>query len=347
MLVSSLQERVKLPSPKLRSRSLANIKDATSAAATWMHMSNKSPQSTVPKQSCSTPNSATNTPRLSQEVLFTNNKTESFHRETRCNAEPLSTDGKDFIDNDPKSVTSISSIPTSCYTPMDSPGRSKFKSPKSARKDSRKAVVDQKLLDVSTQEVLTAKALSAREKDLVASRARRLSFGKGSSKPSAVSDTSEILNTTQKSSSISRRQSHEIIAKKLRPRSNDTPIALAYNQHSDSNTQSHEQSSPTTNIYEHPPSSNELEATNAGSSHGFFEKVIDKFSAISSPHRVSGVHLLPSSYPDIQSNCLAATSTCYQNQFAPSCALKLHENAVLSIPDIVLFQLIGGDGHML
>jgi hypothetical protein len=298
MLVSSLEEAVKSPSPKLRSRSLANIKDATSVAATWMHMSNKSPQPVRPKQSYSTPNSVANTPRLSQEVLYSKPRAEEFQRENNSYSETLSmTEGKQFNDIDSKPTPSMSSFTNCNYSPLESPGKGRFKSPKSAHKDSRKAVVDQKLLDVSTQEVLNAKALSAREKDLCASRSRRLSFGKGASKQPVASDNSDITNNKQKPCSISRRQSHEIVAKKLRPRSNDIPIAVAYGQHSDSYVSSNEQSTRT-HTQERQPVHNESEAATIVASTGFFEKVIDKFSAISSPHRVS-------TFPYVQINWAA------------------------------------------
>ena len=140
--------------------------------------------------------------------------------------------------------------------------------------------MDQKLLDVSTQEVLTAKALSAREKDMAASRTRRLSFGRGT--PKALSETTE--NSKPKSSSISRRESYDSMTKKSHPRSNASTLAAAYGLDADMQCQSSDESTRISHIQDNQHGS---EGPGAPSHHGFFEKVIDTFSAISTPSRVS------------------------------------------------------------
>ncbi|KAI9288262.1 hypothetical protein BC943DRAFT_318097 [Umbelopsis sp. AD052] len=278
MLVSSLEESIKSPSPKLRSRSLANIKDAASATASWKQICIKSPQSVAPKQSYSTPSSVANTPRLSQEVLFSRNIPDDVHSESGCYSETYSTVRKESSEIEAARFVMVASPPSGGgYLSIDSPGKGKFKSPKSAHRESRKAVVDQKLFDVSTQEVLTAKALSAREKGVMSSRTRRLSFGKSPPKPLATIDVTDQKVTK---ASLTRRQSHEIIVKKMRPRSSDIPNGQHHDSYSvETNTRSSQ-------LEELPLNNKEIDPVSGSSiPHGFFEKVIDKFSAISSPHR--------------------------------------------------------------
>jgi hypothetical protein len=282
MLVSSLEQGFKSPSPKLRSRSLANIKDAASATPSWKQICIKSPQSVVPKQSYSTPSSVTNTPRLSQEVLFSKNIADDVQSESGCYSETYSTERKESSETEARFVLLASPPSGAGYLSMDSPGKGKFRSPKSAHKESRKAVVDQKLLDVSTQEVLTAKALSAREKGMMSSRTRRLSFGKSSPKPLSIVD---VTDHTHIKASLTRRQSHEIVVKKLRPRSSDIPNG----QHHDSTSPSVEIDTRSSQLEEQPSTNKEIDPVSSNVHHGFFEKVIDKFSAISSPHRVSTI----------------------------------------------------------
>ncbi|KAH8547596.1 hypothetical protein BGW37DRAFT_531917 [Umbelopsis sp. PMI_123] len=279
MLVSSLEQGVRSPSPKLRSRSLANIKDATSASATWKQICIKSPQNVIPKQSYSTPNSVANTPRLSQDVLFSKNTSEDLQSDGGSYSETCSNERKESTELDTKFVLIASSTHLG-YSNIDSTGKGKFKSPKSAHKESRKAVVDQKFLDVSTQEVLTAKALSAHEKGMTPARARRLSFGKSSPKPSTVPpDNCEDMNAKLP---MSRRQSHEAIVRKLRSRSSD----IAGNQHTDLHSLSMDNNTRNSHNEEQPLTANkEISPVGNAASPGFFEKVIDKFSAISSPHR--------------------------------------------------------------
>ncbi|KAI8577271.1 hypothetical protein K450DRAFT_274006 [Umbelopsis ramanniana AG] len=279
MLVSSLEEGIKSPSPKLRSRSLANIKDAASATASWKQICIKSPQSVAPKQSYSTPSSVANTPRLSQEVLFSKNIPDDVHSESGSYSETYSAERKESSEMEARFVMVASPPSGGGYLSIDSPGKGKFKSPKSAHKESRKAVVDQKLFDVSTQEVLTAKALSAREKGMMSSRTRRLSFGKGPTKPLTLVDVRDHKNTKE---SLTRRQSHEIVVKKLRPRSSDIQNGSHHDSYSSSveiNTRSSSQ------LEEQPLTNKEIDPVSSNIPHGFFEKVIDKFSAISSPHR--------------------------------------------------------------
>lgn len=278
MLVSSLEDAVKSPSPKLRSRSLANIKEAATATTNWKQICMKSPQSVVPKQSYSTPSSVANTPRLSQEILFSKSIQEEVQSESGSYSETYSTERKESSEMEAKFVMIASPPSGGGYLGMDSPGRGRYKSPKSAHKESRKAVVDQKLLDVSTQEVLTAKALSAREKGMMSSRTRRLSFGKSPTK-----STMDISDHTNTKSSLTRRQSHEIVVKKMRPRSSDTPKG----QYQDSYPQTVEANTRSSQQEEQPLTNKDIDSVSSSTHHGFFEKVIDKFSAISSPHRVS------------------------------------------------------------
>jgi hypothetical protein len=284
MLVSSLEDAVKSPSPKLRSRSLANIKEAASASAatSWKQICIKSPQSVVPKQSYSTPSSVATTPRLSQEILFSKTIQEDVQSESGSYSETYSTERKESSEMEARFVLIASPPSGGGYLSMDSPGRGRFKSPKSAHKESRKAVVDQKLLDVSTQEVLTAKALSAREKGMMSSRTRRLSFGKSPTKPMPTVDTSDHTNTK---SSLTRRQSHEIVVKKMRPRSSDIPNGQSH----DSYPQTVETNTRSSQHEEQPLTNKDIDPVSSSIHHGFFEKVIDKFSAISSPHRVSSI----------------------------------------------------------
>ncbi|KAG2178038.1 hypothetical protein INT43_003291 [Umbelopsis isabellina] len=295
MLVSSLMDPPKAISPKSRSRSMANLKDATSIAATWMHMSTtRSPSILRPTQSYSTPNSAANTPRLSHEMHFSN-------RQTIDNVPDLST-FSDLLPHEPREGSEddtriMGLLPNFPFSPIDSPGKNKLKSPKITHKDSRKAVVDQKLLDVSTQEVLAAKALSARERDMAMARIKRSSFGKVVAKQTVSVDTSEVHISKQTPTSISRRESFEMMAKKLRPRSNDsflTPVDVAEYALSEANgNQFNQESSQSRSAYDYQQVIHEtekqtevqMEVQNAAASPGFFEKVIDKFSAMSTPHR--------------------------------------------------------------
>lgn len=296
MLVSSLMDPPNAISPKSRSRSLANLKDATSMAATWMTMSTtRSPSLVRPTQSYSTPNSAANTPRLSHEMHFSNRQTIDHIPDLNTFSDLLPQEPREGSEEDTKIMGLLPNFP---FSPIDSPSKNKPKSPKITHKDSRKAVVDQKLLDVSTQEVLAAKALSAREKDMAMARNKRSSFGKVVAKQTVSVDTSEV-HISKQTPSISRRESFEMMAKKLRPRSNDSflnPIDVTEYVISEENVnQIHQDSSRPRSAHDYQQILHEteiqtevqMEVQTAAASPGFFEKVIDKFSAMSTPHRVS------------------------------------------------------------
>ncbi|CAM0141403.1 unnamed protein product [Umbelopsis sp. WA50703] len=287
MLVSSLIDQSKAISPKSRSRSLANLKDATSMAATWMSMNtSRSPSIVRPTQSYSTPNSVANTPRLSHEMQFSNRQTIDNVPDLSTFSDILPLEPREGNEDDAKIMGLLPNFP---FSPIDSPGKNKLKSPKITHKGSRKAVVDQKLLDVSTQEVLAAKALSAREKDMAMARNKRSSFGKVTAKQPLLVETNDNYISKQTPASISRRESQEMMSKKLRPRSNDSLLApvdiTEYALNNENPNSFNHEDTRCRSAYEDQQILLETETQNAATGPGFFEKVIDKFSAISTPHR--------------------------------------------------------------